>query len=255
MMQYDISEFLQPDTGYRVTSVYNQLWENAGFDYRHTPRPESGLLLVTQGSILYRWEDGELQANAGDLLFLPKGCYYETVTTAARDYLVNFHTGAATLPCKPIRLLSGASSDYVDCFQRLVDLRLQGKQQSFLANGYLLLLLERIASVRRAGSSGFLDKVLPLLAEEDLPIRQVAASCGISESGFRALFRKAMGMSPLQYRLETRINKARYLLESTDLPLQQIAEQLHFYDVAYFCKLFKQKTGYSPRKYEKNQKL
>ena len=255
MEEYDILNFLQPQFTYRVTGLHNQLWENAGFDYRHKPRPVCGLLLVTQGSILYRWEGGQLRANTGDLLFLPKGCHYETIPTVARDYLVNFRTDAELLPETPVRLLTGASGDYVDSFQRLVDLKLQGKQHTFLADGRLLLLLERIVSDWKAGKSSFLEKALPLLAEADLSIRQVAESCGISESGFRALFRKAMGMSPLQYRLETRINKARYLLESTDLSIQQIAEQLRFYDEAYFCKLFRQKTGLSPRSYAKNQKL
>lgn len=254
-MQYDISDFLNPRAHYRVISLYYQRWECSGYDYRNVPRPESGILLVTQGVITYRWEGGSLQANAGDLLFLPKGCHYETLTVSARDYLVNFQTDAAPLPTTPVRLLSGASGDYVDSFHRLVELKLQGKQKSFLANGYLLLLLEQILSDWKSGNSSFLDKALPLLAEEDIPIRQVAASCGISESGFRAQFRNVMGLSPLQYRINTRINKARYLLESTDLSVEQISQLLHFYDQAYFCKLFRQKTGCSPRAYAKNQKL
>ena len=99
------------------------------------------------------------------------------------------------------------------------------------------------------------DKALPLLEETELPIAQVAANCGISESGFRALFHKAKGSSPREYRLSCKLRKARYLLESTDLSVGQIAETLHFYDEAHFCKLFRQKTGCSPREYAKNQKL
>ena len=255
MAEYDISDFLNPRASYRAVNMFYQLWEQSGFDYRTVPRPECGLLLVTQGSITYRWDGGSLVAATGDLLFLPKGCHYETITTSARDYLINFHTDAAPLPTTPVRLLSGVAGAYVDSFQRLVALKLQSKQRSFQADGQLLLLLERIVDHWKNGKTSFLDTALPLLAEGDLTICQVAERCGISESGFRAQFRKAMGQSPLQYRLDCKLAKAKYLLESTELPVQQIAEQLRFYDEAYFCKLFRQKTGLSPKAYAKNQKL
>jgi len=255
MEQYDISLILTPSRQYRVVKVFHQLWDCDGYDYRSTPRPECGILLVTQGSITYQFADRQLQATAGDLLFLPKGCHYRVTTGYARDYLVNFQTDAAPLPTHPIRLLTGASGEYVDHFQRLVELKLQGKQRSFGANAQFLLLLERLQGDLEGGKSSLLDKALPLLEETELPISRVAAECGISESGFRAVFHKAKGISPREYRLSCRLRKARYLLESTDLTVGQIAETLHFYDEAYFCKLFRQKTGCSPREYAKNQKL
>lgn len=255
MAEYDISVILTPSRQYRIVKVFHQLWEADGYDYRSTPRPECGFLLVTQGTITYHFEGKQLKADPGDLLFLPKGCHYQVTTDFARDYLVNFQTDAAPLPEYPVRLLTGASQDLVELFHKLVELKLQGKQRSFQANGIFCFLLERILSDWESGETSFLDTALPLLEETELPICQVAAKCGISESGFRALFRKAKGVSPLQYRLGCKLRKARYLLESTDLSVQQITESLHFYDEAYFCKLFRQKIGCSPREYAKNQKL
>ena len=255
MRQYDISQIVHPKANYRVVNMFQQLWDCDGYDYRSTPRPECGLLLVTQGSITYHFAQQQLQAVAGDLLFLPKGCNYQVTTGYARDYLVNFQTDAAPLPAHPIRLLTGASGEYVDHFQRLVALKLQDKQRSFAANAQFLLLLERLQGDLTGSKSSLMDKALPLLEETELPIAQVAANCGISESGFRALFHKAKGSSPREYRLSCKLRKARYLLESTDLSVGQIAETLHFYDEAHFCKLFRQKTGCSPREYAKNQKL
>lgn len=254
-MEYDISNFLRPGLGYRVINMFHQLWEDSGYDYRNVPRPECGLLLVTQGSVTYHWQGGHLVAEPGDLLFLPKGCHYEVTTSFARDYLVNFQIDQADLPAHPIRLLTGASGDYVNHFQQLMELKLQGKRRSFQAGGQFLLLLERIVTDHNRQETGFLTTALPLLAETEQPISQVAAACGLSESGFRAQFRKAKGQSPLQYRLNCKLRKARYLLESTDLSVQQISEALHFYDEAYFCKLFHQKMGISPRAYAKSQKL
>lgn len=251
MEEYDFS----PTHRYQVVNIFHQHWVRSGYDYRSTPRPESGILLVIQGTITYHFAGQQLVAEAGDLLFLPKGCNYAVTTDFGRDYLVNFQTDADPLPKQPILLLRGASSEYVDLFQKLMELKLQGRRHSFQAKGIFCFLLDKLATDLERGQTSFLDTALPLLADTELPIRQVAEQCGISESGFRALFRKTMGMSPIQYRLSYKLRKARYLLESTDLSVQQIAETLHFYDEAYFCKLFRQKVGCSPREYAKNQKL
>lgn len=255
MVQYDNSQFLDPKASYRVVNLFQQRWQESGYDYRDRPRPECGLLLVIQGTITYCWEGARLEAAAGDLLFLPKGCHYEVVTTSARDFLVNFQTTAQPLPGHPLRLLTGTSQALADSFRRLVELKLQSKQRSFQSNGQFYLLLDQLATELRRQESSLLDTALPLLAETELSIAQVAAACGISESGFRAAFRKAKGSSPLQYRLSCKLTRAKYLLESSDLSVQQIAQTLHFYDEAYFCKLFRQKVGMSPKAYAKNQKL
>ena len=147
------------------------------------------------------------------------------------------------------------SQEFAELFHKLVELKLQGKQRSFQVNGYFCFLLERLLANLEGSKSSLLDKALPLLEETEQSIAQIAAACGISESGFRARFRQAKGISPREYRLDAKLRKARYLLESTDLSVGQIAEALHFYDQAYFCKIFRQKTGCSPREYARNQKL
>lgn len=258
-MEYDISSFLDPKFQYRFATILYQRRNGISDDYRSIPRPECGLLLVTHGDIRFTSGDVRLTANTGDLIFLPKDCMYEAVSASAQNYLINFGTTATQLPKHPALLLSATSASYVDSFRQLMELKLQGMQKTFFFSGQFLLLLEQItADWKKTGMPGYdsiLKTALPLLDQEDLSIRQVAERCGISESGFRVLFRKTMGVSPLQYRLNGKISKAQYLLEATDFSVQQIAAMLHFYDEAYFCKLFRQKVGCSPKAYANHQKL
>ena len=46
-----------------------------------------------------------------------------------------------------------------------------------------------------------------------------------------------------------RIEKAKFLLEYSDDPINKIMEIVGFDDFAHFTKLFKKETGYSPTKY------
>ncbi|OMF35959.1 AraC family transcriptional regulator [Paenibacillus sp. FSL H8-0548] len=67
-------------------------------------------------------------------------------------------------------------------------------------------------------------------------------------------FRKHTGMSPLQYVHQIKLEKAKSLLEQTDLPIQVVGEQSGLPDTNYFIRLFKQKVGMTPRKYRNTKR-
>jgi AraC-like DNA-binding protein len=71
----------------------------------------------------------------------------------------------------------------------------------------------------------------------------------------RKIFSDQIGISPTQYRLKEKLNQAKYLLESTDMSVGEISDNLNFYDTAYFCKLFHKQMGLSPKQYRQNKML
>ncbi len=68
-------------------------------------------------------------------------------------------------------------------------------------------------------------------------------------SKFRKAFKLSTGESPNQYHLNLRLNKAKDLLTSTALNINEVANQTGFDSVFYFSKLFKKKNGVSPKFY------
>jgi AraC-like DNA-binding protein len=83
--------------------------------------------------------------------------------------------------------------------------------------------------------------------DEDISMEQLAASLNIGYSLFRKIFREYTGFSPAQYHLEVRINYAIKLLTTTTLPLSTVGERIGIESPGYFSRLFKRKTGCSPR--------
>ena len=68
----------------------------------------------------------------------------------------------------------------------------------------------------------------------------------------RRLFLKEMGMTPLQYLTHLRLSHARELLSCLSprgRSMEEIAAACGFSDAQYFCRLFKQHTGYTPSDY------
>ena len=71
----------------------------------------------------------------------------------------------------------------------------------------------------------------------------------LSPSYFSKLFKREMGENFSTYILNTRIEQAKLLLQTTDKKAYEIAEAVGIYDPVYFSKIFKKVTGVKPKEY------
>ncbi len=78
---------------------------------------------------------------------------------------------------------------------------------------------------------------------------QLAAMENLSQSRYRAAFRKATGLSPSEYLMGLRIRNACTLLEQTDLSVQEVASASGYIDPFYFSRIFRKNMGVSPTEY------
>lgn len=84
---------------------------------------------------------------------------------------------------------------------------------------------------------------------EPIRVADLAERAHLSQSHFSALFRQRFGMSPHQYLIHLRIQRAQELLRTTPHSLTYIAEQCGFADVHHLAKTFKRVNGMSPGTY------
>src|SRR4029077_6456117 len=82
-------------------------------------------------------------------------------------------------------------------------------------------------------------------------LSDMARECGLSVSHFTRAFRKSFGMSPYRWMLERRIDRAKALLVTSDLPIVDIAVQTGFSDQAAFSRAFGQIVGDSPGRWRR----
>lgn len=84
---------------------------------------------------------------------------------------------------------------------------------------------------------------------------QAAKTVQLSERHFHRLFAKATGMTFNRYVQNLRAERSCELLRTTRMTVSEIAEAVGYQDKGYFQKLFKRKTGLSPRAYRGMQQL
>lgn len=86
---------------------------------------------------------------------------------------------------------------------------------------------------------------------EDIKIESLNRRFGLSRANFFDLWQKKMGITPRQYILYLRMHRAEYLLEQTNLRINEIAAELGFDNPQYFARQFKFRTGRTPRDFRK----
>jgi len=82
-----------------------------------------------------------------------------------------------------------------------------------------------------------------------ITLEALAARVNLTPSRLSHLFKERTGRSPIDYFLRLKVDAACYMLESSDYINKEMADHLGFSDEYHFSKVFKKKTGISPREY------
>jgi AraC-like DNA-binding protein len=89
---------------------------------------------------------------------------------------------------------------------------------------------------------------------EPLKVSQLAHRANLSVDYFSKIFHLSTGQSPINYILQKKIERAQYLITTTEKQQGEIAELTGFENVQHFSRVFKRITGLTPGAY-KNQNM
>ena len=90
--------------------------------------------------------------------------------------------------------------------------------------------------------------------ENKLSLQDLAQHFNYSESHLSLLFQKETGISPINYFIRLKIQKACQYIELTSMKLSEIAIRLGFEEPAYFSRVFTKIIGMSPSTYREKEK-
>jgi AraC family transcriptional regulator len=90
--------------------------------------------------------------------------------------------------------------------------------------------------------------------DKSISLADLAKVVGLSRMHFAAQFRAATGYRPHDYLLYQRIESAKAILSSTDMPLAEVALTVGFHAQAHFSTVFKRLTGETPARWRSSAK-
>jgi len=85
--------------------------------------------------------------------------------------------------------------------------------------------------------------------KENISLKDVADEVYLSSFYLSRLFKKEVGVNFSTYLLNTRLDDAKRLLETTATSVSSISSSLSFSDLSYFCRVFKNYTSFTPKEY------
>ncbi|SDE45902.1 Two-component response regulator, YesN/AraC family, consists of REC and AraC-type DNA-binding domains [Paenibacillus sp. UNCCL117] len=113
-------------------------------------------------------------------------------------------------------------------------------------------LSAQISSQAPGMGNAIIEQAKALIADGDrfdITQQELAAKLAIHPVWLSHLFKKETGQTFSDYMIDLRIEKSKALLRETPYKIYEIASMIGYQDLQYFGKLFKKRTGLSPKEY------
>jgi len=231
----------------------------------------SKIYYITEGEGRMSVGGEELRPRPGQLVFAPAGLTQSySVTDPSRTYRMYWCHFTSSLSLMnlfssfklPFCLDAEQPEQVVEAFEKLVHSYTteQGPAKSIRMQAALLNLIscyvEQAARTHPAHapslSGSKLNTVLQYIEarlERDLTVAELAGLIHHHPNYFIRFFKNHMGLTPMAYIYDRRLEKARQLLTSSDLSIGEIALAAGFNDIFHFSKAFKRKLGVPPSEF------
>jgi AraC-like DNA-binding protein len=234
---------------------------------------EFQLVYITRGKGTFEsMETGKNKVKEGTIFILFPGVWHRykpTLQTGWKEHWISFN-GIQPKSFKKHRILNpesavlniGLDESIIELYHTVLELiesEKIGFKETIAALTYQLCA--RILSIEKSKKFGnkeieaSIQKAKALMVDrtdKQIDFEKLADEIGVGYSWFRRMFKHYTGLSPAQYFLQLKLNKAKDLLLNSSLSIKEISVITGFESQYYFSKFFKQRIGMSPihqRKY------
>ena len=258
--------------------MYRQYGRDALYKTWHTSPQHSILYFYSDGGSIV-FNDRIYTIRRGTLIFFVSGCYHYTMPDhperyersklflAPEDWDAVLAPFAELAPMKKFSSRSVVYAQIPEEFQGEIDrlfvqIRDAGAFHGtapLVFSGVLLQLiayLDKFAVESLPAPSDFTTKGLDYINRhiaEDLTVEAICEAIPISKYYFCRQFKRATGLTVMEYILKTRITLAKNMLRKEKLSVSEISTACGFCSVSYFCRIFKENTGMTALAYRNHK--
>jgi len=140
----------------------------------------------------------------------------------------------------------------IECVKRNRERPLFDRLESMGIIFQLMGRFVRFATPKFQASDPRIAKALETISEkidDTITIDELSETACISNDHFIRLFKRELGVTPIQFIIENKMVKAKLLLASENMSIKEISYSLGYYDISYFTRLFRRHTNMTPLQY------
>lgn len=263
------THLLASGNGWRVREIVCTAGpDDPAFEERHD---SCCIALVTHGSFSYRTPLGTALLAPGAILLGNQGACFECGHEhAAGDRCIAFHFEpelledvAAGVPgirqlafrrshLPPSRALEALTAEAQMAAGDIAYEEIAAR----LAGGVYAMLADRAPSPADVGARDArrITRALRRIEAESgqpLSLAQLASEAAMSRYHFLRMFKAMVGMTPHQFLLRTRLQRAALMLRRSERPVTEIVYEAGFSDLSTFNRQFRRAIGVSPSAYRR----
>lgn len=217
-------------------------------------RPYYQIYCIVSGKGRFCCQAKEYRAGAGDLILIPSGAvaFLQADEKAPWEYI-----RAGFSSSLPLSDVFGRQVIYAPESKRIFEQMLSCRQYGEMAETYicakvleLLTLLgggKAVSGARRYVLQA--KNIIETQYDKDLSVSALAQELGLERSYFSKIFKEELGVSPQQYLVSYRLEKAAKLMRKQHYTPSLAAAYCGYSDLVNFSKMFKKRFGLSPRHY------
>lgn len=232
--------------------------KNAGEAYRHTHETWE-FILSYEGDGFISVDHVRYPFTSGTVVCVPPGALHYNWSDKRYSQIAVRFTGFENPTQHPVLVFQDDRDKTFESLARIM-LRLfndNGNCNSEILDSLCTVLCTLIVSAVSAAKihpqiEAFKHAVMFRFMDPEFTVSDAYGELNYSEGHFRKLFRQQMGITPIQYLTDCRLEYGRKLLQSAGVQkgssVASIALRSGFYDQKYFTRLFRKKFGVTPQK-------
>lgn len=201
---------------------------------------------------------GAFQSYGMDPVFGKWEHYYATFTL--REHWHEYLTWPEAYPGAWLLEIGEAGKQVEEIFKRLVaDFSRRALRQEEILLNYVERILLELDILNPCSFVGRVDPRIRKTMEyirhhfdHPIDIETLATICNLSQSRFSHLFVSEVGLTPMKYLEQQRLENARGLLAMTHATIEEIARLSGFENPFYFSRQFRRQYQVSPRSYRQH---
>lgn len=219
------------------------------------------LIYVADGEILLEQGGFNYTAHSGEFLIID--CYkphYYYAEKNAQTIWLHFDGSSSAEWYNEIKENCGVViKNYgksLPILTTIIDMMKRGESELALSSKIYELILSVPLNSKSSSlkENEELNNALKYIADnygKEISVAALAQTAKLSQSHFSKLFKSYTGLSPYDYLLNVRLEKAKEMLIETDLSISEIASKTGFNSTANFIYFFHKETLASPLKFRK----
>jgi len=251
---------------------------------------EIEVLIVKKGSVIFSFPDKSIVLNEGQGCFINSNVLHTAHTGMDCDCILHSLLFLPSLISGPVESIFNQryvkpliKADHIPFIIFENDIGWQGDALEMLENAYstygandfgfewgvreslskiwhlIIKNYETLLSQPPAEQDITLSRVKTMLAfihsnyQRSISLAEIANAASVSDRECLRCFQKSIGISPMQYLIQYRLNVATKHLLETDLDITMICQEVGIESPSYFSKKFKESRGITPSECRKRK--